>query len=346
MNILITSIGQRGYLIDHFKEYGNGKNGVYAADASVYAPALQNADKAFIIPLASSSEYYDALLKICLENNISGIVSINDLELPVLAKYKNDFKKHGIIAVISDSKTIEMCFDKYKTYEFCVKNGINVPRTYLWNQRDALLSDLDQGFIKFPLIAKPRKGSRSVGIHLIDNKDRLLNEIDQLQSSDISEDQKVMFQEYIDSDQYSVHIFNNAEGVPVEVVSMVNIFKRFGETFHIKTIRNKKLIDLGVKIGESVRHCGPLSADVHMRENGDFVVLEFNPRISGCYSLSHYAGADFTGKIYNLIDNLPITADIIDGFDDDVIMLKQFTTAKLSQEVINSKVINLVKPQY
>ena len=41
MNLLITSIGQRGYLIDHFGESARGEFGIYAADATKYAPALQ-----------------------------------------------------------------------------------------------------------------------------------------------------------------------------------------------------------------------------------------------------------------------------------------------------------------
>jgi len=119
---------------------------------------------------------------------------------------------------------------------------------------------------------------------------------------------------------------------------MVNIFRHLGETFHIKTFRDRALIELGIAIGEKLKHLGPLSADVHQRDNGEYVVLEFNPRISGCYSLSHYAGADFPGKIYSLLRNEPIKCEAVDSFEDGVIMLKQFTTMKLSESMIAAKV--------
>lgn len=338
MNILITSIGQRGYLVDHFKESAKGEVGVYAADATKYAPALQNADKAFVIPLAKNPQYFNKLLKLCKRNNIKGIVSINDLELPILAKYKNEFLKNGIMAIISEPEVIDICFDKYKTYKFCLDNKIPVPLTYLYKQKERLLEDINAEVLKFPIIAKPRKGSRSLGIHLIYNLKQLLNEIERLESETIPEDEKLMFQEYLDSDQYSVHIFNDATLKPVAVIGMVNLFRHFGETFHIKTYRNKSLIELGIAIGEKLGHFGPLSADVHMRDNGEYVVLEFNPRFPGCYSLSHYAGADFPGKIYKLLKNEPIDCKKIDSFTDDLIMLKQFTTFQITESLIASSI--------
>ena len=39
-----------------------------------------------------------------------------------------------------------------------------------------------------------------------------------------------------------------------------------------------------------------------------------------------------------MIKNEPIKVKRIDNFDDDVIMLKQFTTQKLSEELISKKI--------
>ena len=209
MNILITSIGQRGYLIDHFKESARGRIGVYAADATKYAPALQKADKAFVLPLAKDPAYFPRLLQICIENDIRGVISINDLELPILARYKKDLAQHGIKAVVSDPDVVDICFDKYKTWEFCTESDIPVPRTYLWTEVKKIEDDIRLGKLSFPMIAKPRKGSRSVGVHPIRDMDQLLLEIDGMNSQTIPEDEKIIFQEYIDSEQYSVHVFND-----------------------------------------------------------------------------------------------------------------------------------------
>lgn len=338
MNLLITSIGQRGYLIDHFKESAQSKIGVYAADAMKYAPGLQNADKSFVIPLASDPNYFPELLKICQKHDIKAIVSINDLELPILARHKDDFLQHGIQAIISNPEVIDCTFDKWLSYEYCRANKIPVPRTYLWSQQTEILQDLKRGLIEFPILAKPRKGSRSVGIYLIEDEESLLADMKQVGLSEELEDEKVIYQEYIDSDQYSIHVFNNEKLEPVTVVTMVNLIKNFGETFHIKTYRDPELTDLGLQIGKKLKHFGPLSADVHQRKNGEYVVLEFNPRISGGYSLSHFAGADFPGKIFKLMKGDKIHVDAVDDFEDGVIMLKQFTTQKMTEARIDDKI--------
>jgi carbamoyl-phosphate synthase large subunit len=243
--------------------------------------------------------------------------------------------QEGIKAIISDPEVIDICYDKYKTYEFCKKNGIPAPATYLWSQIERFKQDYKLGLVRFPLIAKPRKGSRSVGVYFIEDMKHLLDDVERVRTQDKPEDEKVMYQEYIDSEQYSIHVFNDSSLKPVCVVTMVNIFRHFGETFHIKTYRDSALTQLGIKIGEKLGHFGPLSADVHQRENGEYVILEFNPRISGCYSLSHYAGADFPGKIFSLIKNEPIKYDRVDAFEDNVIMLKQFTTYKTTEALIS-----------
>lgn len=113
MNILITSIGQRGYLVEHFKEVSKGRYGIYAADALKYAPALKNADKAFVLPYASDKSYCEMLIKVCEENDIGAVFSINDVELPWLALYKPELEKNGINAVICDKRVIDMCTDKH-----------------------------------------------------------------------------------------------------------------------------------------------------------------------------------------------------------------------------------------
>lgn len=338
MNILITSIGQRGYLVEHFKESAKGKFGIFAADATKYAPALQNADRAFLLPYAQDPRYYDALLNICMKNDVKGIISINDLELPILAKYKSDLLSHGVEAVISDPRIIDICTDKYKTYRFCQDNEFSAPKTFLWHEIDILMDSLHAGVIDFPILAKPRRGSRSVGVHLLHNRDQLLNSIEIMKHGTIPEENKIMYQEYINSDQYSIHIFNDANCQPISIVTMVNLFRNLGETFQIRTFREKKLIALGIEIGKKLKHYGPLSVDVHKKETGEYVILEFNPRISGCYSLSHYAGADYPDKIFRLISGEKLETDKIDEFRDKLIMLKQFTTSSYTESAIDSKI--------
>ncbi|WIV12141.1 hypothetical protein QO263_00010 [Proteiniborus sp. MB09-C3] len=63
-----------------------------------------------MIPMAKDSQYYSKLLEICKNNDIKGILSINDIELPILAKYKDQLAENNIMAIISDPKIMDICF--------------------------------------------------------------------------------------------------------------------------------------------------------------------------------------------------------------------------------------------
>jgi len=129
MNILITSAGTRGYLIRYFKKSLKESGKIFAADCSKYAPALYDADNYFIIPAVSNENYIKELYKICLKNDVKGLISLNDVELPVLAQHKSKFMEKGIKLVVSDPETIDVCSDKYKTFKFLKENKFPFAKT-------------------------------------------------------------------------------------------------------------------------------------------------------------------------------------------------------------------------
>jgi carbamoyl-phosphate synthase large subunit len=323
MNILFTSIGKRGYLIEHFREALGHRGKVYAADASKYAPALGLADRAFVIPRADSREYVPALLELCAKYEVTGVLSINDRELPYLAAAKNRLAQIGVTALIADPDIVEVCFDKYQTYQFLGAHGIRVPMTYLCSEVRELVHDLESGRVALPIIAKPRRGSRSVGIYIIEDRAAVVEAMHRTSESRVAENEKHMFQEYIDSDQYSVHVLNDGSLNPVAVVGMVNVSRHMdGETFEIRSVKNPDLLDLGVKLGRSLRHLGSASADVH-KMGGAYVVLEINPRISGCYSLSHFANPNYTRNMLAILSGEPMKGGLFE-FKENLVMQKQF----------------------
>ena len=62
MNVLFTCAGRRNYLIDYFRVALGGRGLIFAADSSSEAPTLQEADRAFVMPLVSHPGYHEHLL--------------------------------------------------------------------------------------------------------------------------------------------------------------------------------------------------------------------------------------------------------------------------------------------
>ena len=85
MNILFTCAGRRTYLLKYFRENMQPEDRIIATDMQMSAPALQVADAKYQVPAVYADDYIDITLKICKEENVDAVISLNDLELPILA---------------------------------------------------------------------------------------------------------------------------------------------------------------------------------------------------------------------------------------------------------------------
>lgn len=312
MNILITSVGIRGYLVRYFKEALKNKGKVFAADSSEYAPALYDAQGYFIVPDVSNKNYIHELIEICEENKINGIISHNDLELPILAKNKNEFSDKGIEVIVSEPEVIDICYDKYKTFVFMKKKGFSTPKTFV--SLEESLKEIERGDLDFPLIKKPRKGSASKGIKKIYNKKELQNEF--------THRKDIVIQEFIKGDEYGVDVFNNSELIPVAIFAKKKIKMRTGETDKAISVYDEKLIEVIGDLAKKLGFCGPADIDLIKRDD-EYIIMEINPRFGGGYPLAHALGANFPDKIISLINKDTLETNYY-KYPDDVLMMKQY----------------------
>ena len=106
MNILILSAGTRNKVVQAFRKTLEGKGRVVATDASALAPALYDADKAYVVPRITAPDYLDRILEICRREEISGVFSLIDPELSLIAKERARFEELGVTVVVSP---FELC---------------------------------------------------------------------------------------------------------------------------------------------------------------------------------------------------------------------------------------------
>jgi carbamoyl-phosphate synthase large subunit len=300
MNILLTCAGRRNYLVRYFREALSGKGTVYAVDSSRTAPALHEADQAFIVPSVSEPSYIDVLTKICRKHNIKLIFSLNDLELPLLAREKNRFLELGALPVVSEAQVVDLCFDKWATDQFLAGLGIDRPRTYL-TLADAMHA-VDSGELDFPVVVKPRLGTASILIDYPQSLDELeltfqLNRLCLKRTilakthAEISDKCGLLIQEKLSGEEYGLDIVNDLNGRYVTTFVKLKLAMRSGETDKARTVAHEGLVALGRTIGEALGHVGNLDCDVFV-SGGKFSVLEMNPRFGGGYPFSHVAGAN------------------------------------------------------
>ena len=96
MNILFTCAGRRTYLLNYFRENLNEGDTIIATDMQLSAPALQAADVKIQVPAVYAKDYIDITLDICRKHHVDALISLNDLELPILAENKAKFEAEGV----------------------------------------------------------------------------------------------------------------------------------------------------------------------------------------------------------------------------------------------------------
>lgn len=270
-----------------------------ATDMQLSAPALQVADIKVQVPAVYDPQYIDITLDICKKYNIDALMSLNDLELPILAENKARFEAIGVKVIVSDSKVIDICFDKYQTAQWTESIGLNAPKTYvrLTDAKKALVS----GEIVFPLFMKPRWGSGSIGLETIDDMEELdiyynilMKKIKKtiLATASVG-DEYIMIQEKLTGKEFGLDVMNDLEGNNVGVSVKEKLAMRAGETDKAITVDLPEVREMGKKIGENLKHIGNLDVDIMQRANGEYCVLELNPRFGGGYPFSYEAGVNF-----------------------------------------------------
>jgi carbamoyl-phosphate synthase large subunit len=304
MNILFTCAGRRTYLIEYFRAALEQNDRIIAADMQITASAMAVADKAIVVPEVYSYDYLDVILDICRREKINALLSLNDLELPILASAKNHFNKIGVKLILSSEKVIDTCFDKYKTTLFCENFNLRFPKTFM--SLDQAVNAIGKGILTFPVVVKPRWGSASIGIEFPGTLEEL-DLVYRLVTIKVSKgilheaskkhlDKSVLIQEKISGTEYGLDILNDFNGKPMQVYIKEKLAMRAGETDKA-ILRNKpKLEKLGLKIGLCLGHSGNLDCDI-FESDGVHYIIEMNPRFGGGYPFSHMAGANYPAAI-------------------------------------------------
>lgn len=299
-NILITSAGQRVALVRGFQEtlrrfYPESK--VYTTDMNPrLAPAAYISDGCFEVLRVTDPNYIPQIINLCKENQIGMIVPTIDTELLVLAENRSLFEQNNIFVSVSSLDFISICRDKRNTGEFFEKHGIRVPRP------------IDKHHPTFPMFAKPYDGSLSTNLHYIKTPEDLTTEI--------LEDPKLLFMEYIDKEvykEYTVDMYYGKDHKVKCIVPRERIKIRAGEINKGLTEKEPLTQYLYDRL-ETIEGCiGCICIQVFLNpETCDVVGIEINPRFGGGYPQTYAAGGNFAellireyffGEKVNYFDN-------------------------------------------
>lgn len=318
MNILLTSVGRRSYLVKYFKK-ALGKNGqVHVANSSPMTPAFSYADMSTVTPLIYDDNYIPFLMDYCIQHKINAIISLFDVDLFILASNKKLFEKNGVQVCISDKNVINTCNDKWETYNFLINNEFNVPKTYITLKHAIEAINIKE--ITFPIIIKPRWGMGSIGIFEAENQEELeilykkvisnIKDSYLKYESNKNLEKSVIIQQKLCGQEYGLDVINDLSGKYCNTIPKIKYAMRSGETDCAEVVESRLLKRLGEQLGEKLKHVGNLDVDVFVY-NQKAYVLEMNARFGGGYPFSHMAGVNLPKAIVHWLNNENIDLDLL-----------------------------------
>ncbi len=311
MNILILSVGTRNKIVQYFKRELAKDGLVIATDCDKLAPAIYEADKYYITPRIDEKGYLDQILEICKKENIDTLFTLIDPEISLISKNIDKFITIGVTPIVSDYEKVEMCFNKYKMYEFLKKNNFKTAKTYI--DKEIFYQDLNQGRIDFPVFVKPVKGSASLNINKIETKEEL--EIIWKKS------ENVIIQEFMKGQEYGIDVYiDMISKEPVAIFAKKKIKMRSGETDKSVSVKDEKLFELIIDFVKKAKFKGIIDIDV-FKIDDEYYISEVNPRFGGGYPHAYESGINVPKMIINNISH-KTNEQRIGDYDEKIYMMK------------------------
>lgn len=282
-----------------------------ATDMSPNAPALYEADRHYLVPRITAEGYVDRILDICRKEQITGVFSLIDPELSLLAREEKKFRELGVTIIGSSYELCERTLDKWEMYQWLVGHGYACARSYV--DRDAFREDVEKGAVAFPVFVKPVRGSASIAISTAEDQET----VDLL----LDHSQGLLIQEYLKGQEIGVDCYIDLlSGELISVFCKKKLVMRAGETDKSVSFQDPKLFELVTRFVKESGFRGQIDIDV-FDCGGTYYISEVNPRFGGGYPHAYEAGVNHMKYIVRNLEG-KVNIPEIGNYEEGLVMMK------------------------
>lgn len=311
MNILILSCGTRNKVVQYFKKALVGQGTVVATDMSPNAPALYEADKHYVVPRMTAPGYIDVIFDICKKEKITGVLSLIDPELSLLAKHADDFAALGTTVIGSSYDLCEQSLDKMWMFRWLMEHGYRCAKSYV--EKEAFYADVEAGAISYPVFVKPVQGSASISISKVYDKET----VELL----FAHSDNLMIQEFLNGQEIGADVYiDMISGEIVSIFTKKKLVMRAGETDKAVSFKDEKLFRLIEKFVKESGFRGQIDIDI-FEIDGEYYISEVNPRFGGGYPHAYECGCDHMKLICNNLQGITNEKNI-GSYEENLVMMK------------------------
>ena len=263
---------------------------VHAADMDVWASALYlvPADQRHLVRPGLAPDFVDHLLALCERQGIDVLFPTVDVELVPIARRLAEFTALGVTVASPSLTTLENTLDKYRLAQVCAGLGDVVPRTELLGAS----YDWD-----YPVIVKPRSGSGSRGVHLVEDEAALRA---------LGTDEQTIVQENLPGEEYSVDVIADLSGTVLAAVPRSRLRVDSGVAVAGRTVKDAGLEETATRVAAAIGLTTVANVQLRRRAGGTPALLEVNPRFPGAMPLTIASGVDMPRLCLDIVLGRPV----------------------------------------
>lgn len=295
---------------------------ITVADANPEAIGKYLSSNFETVPMADDPAFIDSLLSICRKHTIHVLLPLVTRELQLLADHIKEFELAGVKIIVSPPSSLDIANNKSRLYEFLQWRGIPVPDFRIIetvSQFEKAIQEL--GFPEKVVCFKPSVGNGSRGFrilgHHINELDLLFNQkpntsyitfSDTLRILNTGSFPELLVSEYLPGEEYSVDCLAN-HGETILAIPRLRKKTINGISVAGEIVNNHLIKVYCTKIIKELNLHGNIGIQVKAAENGEFLLLEINPRVQGTISAILGAGVNLPVLAIKQELGLPITED-------------------------------------
>lgn len=200
------------------------------------------------------------------------------------------------IFCLNKREAVEICEDKYRTCLRLAEAGIQIPKTSLIPNEEAIDRALESVGGKFPLVVKTLSGTQGVGVFIVDSYASMKSILQTMWK--IGNDTEILIQQYIEADfDIRCHILGDEFLAAMKRLRVENDFRTNvhlgGQTEKVKL--TKEQIEICIKAAKAVG-AQWAGVDFMIDKKGNAFVLEVNAS-PGTDGIEEISGVPVTEKV-------------------------------------------------
>jgi carbamoyl-phosphate synthase large subunit len=280
----------------------------FSADIDPLSPGLYLVppDRRLLLPRGDDPGFADAVLELCERHDLRLVVPTVDSELLPLADRRDDFEAIGASVLVGSSEALRLCLDKWLLMQRC-EGLVPIPRSAPYDL------DFDVADWELPILAKPRQGSGSRGVRVIEAPGDL---------DGVERDGSLLIQAHLPGTEYSLDTMLGADGEVRAVVPRARLKVDSGIAITSRTVHDPELERIGGDAARAVGLTGVANVQVKDDPEGTPRLIEINPRFPGTMPLTIASGVDMPVLLVREALGTPLAPGRIDF--EDLVMTRCF----------------------